>query len=104
MKIIWDSSELKLDDYSRLNIEYALNLEVTLVLIKNAEHFLDYKSLITLQIKNGHVLIDAETPQPIAKKLKNNLIQLQDSVSKLIQKDLVAWPSQLYAEAIGINS
>jgi hypothetical protein len=104
MHIIWDTSELKLDDYSRLNIEYALNLEITLILIKNAEHFLDYKSLITLQIKNGYIFIDAETPQPIAKKLKNNLIQLQDSVSNLIQKDLVAWPNQAFAEAIVIDS
>jgi len=60
-----------------INLEYAVRLQVVKILIKEAEHLMDYLSLIVVQIDayNGNVSIHQDTPEPLFSKIANGLEQ-----------------------------
>ena len=79
LKIIWKSLESGkgLDHFQRVELEYAVRLQVVKILIGEAEHLMEYLSLVVMQINpsNGYVLVNEETPEPLFSKIKNNLVQ-----------------------------
>ncbi|WP_375325535.1 hypothetical protein [Flagellimonas sp. GZD32] len=79
MKIIWKSSTSKkrLAYVQSLDLEYAVRLQVIRIMIAEAEHLMDYLSLITLEIntENGHVSVNEDTPEPLLSKISKNLVQ-----------------------------
>lgn len=60
-----------------VNLEYAVRLQVVKILINEAEHLMDYLSLVIMEINssNGHVSVHQETPEPLFTKISNNLEQ-----------------------------
>ena len=66
-----------LDHFQRVELEYAVRLQVVKILIGEAEHLMEYLSLVVMQINpsNGYVLVNEETPEPLFSKIKNNLVQ-----------------------------
>ena len=48
----------------KINLEYAARLQVVKILIKEAEHLMDYLSLVVIEINlsNGEVSVLEETP------------------------------------------
>ena len=81
MEIIWKEIEGKgtLGHEQKINLEYAVRLEVVKILIKEAEHLLDYLSLVFLDLdsSNGTVSVNSETPEPLFSKISRNLSQFQ---------------------------
>nr|WP_297787287.1 hypothetical protein [uncultured Allomuricauda sp.] len=79
MKIIWNNSagENPLNHADGINIEYAVRLQVVKILINEAEHLIDYLSLVEIEINpsNGHVLVHEGTPEPLFSIIANNLKQ-----------------------------
>ena len=61
----------------RINLEYAVRLQVVKILIKEAEHLMNYLSLVTIEINssNGNVSVHKETPEPLYSKIAINLEQ-----------------------------
>ncbi|WP_421813031.1 hypothetical protein [Flagellimonas sp.] len=79
MEIIWKNLKDKRALYHerKINLEYAVRLQVVRILIKEAEHLMDYLSLVVVQIDpgNGNVSIHRDTPEPLYSKIANNLEQ-----------------------------
>ncbi|WP_306012388.1 MULTISPECIES: hypothetical protein [unclassified Allomuricauda] len=79
MEIIWKHTENKtfLNHESRINLEYAVRLQVVKILIKEAEHLMNYLSLVGIQIdaSNGKVSVHPETPEPLYSKISDKLVQ-----------------------------
>ncbi len=79
MEIIWKNIEDK-DTWNHehsINLEYEVRLQVVKILIKEAEHLMDYLSLVVIEINssNGYVSVHEETPEPLFSKIANNLEQ-----------------------------
>ncbi|MAU17463.1 MAG: hypothetical protein CMH46_18200 [Muricauda sp.] len=79
LEIIWNNLQSKsaLPHEDRVNLEYAVRLQVVKILIKEAEHLMDYLSLISVEInlENGFVSVSDETPEPLFSMIANNLVQ-----------------------------
>ncbi|WP_421824147.1 hypothetical protein [Flagellimonas oceanensis] len=79
MQIIWKNLGGKnpLNHERSINLEYAVRLQVVKILINEAEHLMDYLSLVVMEINpsNGHVSVRQETPEPLFSKISNNLEQ-----------------------------
>ncbi|WP_318310465.1 hypothetical protein [Flagellimonas crocea] len=79
MEIIWKTSKNKygLGQERMVDLEYAVRLEVVKILIKKAEHLMDYLSLIVVEIDayTGQVTVHDETPQPLFSIVSDNLGQ-----------------------------
>jgi len=72
-------------------LEYAARLQVVKILIKEAEHLMNYLSLVGIQIdaSNGKVSVHPETPEPLYSKISDKLVQpnapnVQEPVSSLL--------------------
>ncbi len=76
VKINWKSTEdiNQQNSLHLLNLEYAVELQVILILIKEAEHLMEYRSLITVEVdpNDGGVSINDETPEPLFSILHRN--------------------------------
>jgi len=82
-----------LNQERKINLEYAVRLQVVRILIKEAEHLMDYLSLVVVQIDlyNGNVSIHQDTPEPLYSKIANNLEQpVPRSVSTVSSSVLAA--------------
>ncbi|MBR9853281.1 MAG: hypothetical protein GYB37_01715 [Algicola sp.] len=94
MKIIWKSSEVNkaLNHLQRVELEYAVRLQVVKILISEAEHLMDYLSLVVMQINpsNGHVSVHEETPEPLFSKISNNLEQPKPKKVAKVSSSLLA--------------
>lgn len=101
MKINWKSTEEidELNSLRLLNLEYAVELQVILILIREAEHLMEYRSLITVEVdpNNGEVCIDGDTPEPLYSILERNFhgfdTKLEKSLSihkKTVQPSFVS--------------
>lgn len=95
MEIIWKASTSKqqLAYVQRLDLEYAVRLQVIKILISEAEHLMDYLSLVTMEIdtKSGFVSVHGDTPEPLFSKISKNLVQpLQKAMPKIQNKTLAA--------------
>ncbi|MBO0330521.1 hypothetical protein [[Muricauda] lutisoli] len=79
MEIIWKNLGRKspLNHEHSIDLEYGLRLQVVRILIDEAEHLMDYLSLVVMEINslNGHVSVNEETPEPLFSKISNNLEQ-----------------------------
>ncbi|MBO0343179.1 hypothetical protein [Flagellimonas profundi] len=79
MEIIWKTSGRKSpwNHEHSIDLEYDLRLQVVRILIDEAEHLMDYLSLVVMEINllNGHVSVNEETPEPLFSKISNNLEQ-----------------------------
>ncbi len=88
LKIIWKSlgNDKALNHLRWGELEYAVRLQVVKILSCDAEHLMDYLSLVVIQIdpSNGHVLVGEETPEPIFPKKTN-----------LSSQNLKKWPRYL---------
>ena len=77
LELIWNNLGGKgtLDHERRINLEYAVRLQVVKILIKEAEHLMNYLSLVVIEINssNGHVSVHKETPEPLFSKIANKL-------------------------------
>jgi len=76
LEIIWKNLKDRraLHHERKINLEYAVRLQVVRILIKEAEHLMDYLSLVVVQIDpgNGNVSIHRDTPEPLYSKIANN--------------------------------
>ncbi|SDQ06859.1 hypothetical protein [Flagellimonas zhangzhouensis] len=95
MEIIWKSSTSKqqLAYVQRLELEYAVRLQVIKILISEAEHLMDYLSLITVEINAhyGSVSVHDDTPEPLLSMVSKKLVQpLQKASPKIKNKTLAA--------------
>ncbi len=86
MKINWKSTG-KINQQNSLhllNLEYAEELQVILILIREAEHLMEYRSLITVEVDpdGGQVSIDSETPEPLYSILERNFHGFDSKVEK----------------------
>lgn len=79
MEIIWNNLQSKraLPHDERVDLEYAVRLQAVKILIKEADHLMDYLSLISVEInlENGFVSVSDETPEPLFSMIANNLVQ-----------------------------
>ena len=87
LEIIWKniSGKSSLSQEDRINLEYAMRLQVVKIVIKEAEHLMGYLSLVIIEINtsNGNVSVHGDTPEPLYSRIANNLKQ---PVSKKISK------------------
>ncbi|MDF0715234.1 hypothetical protein PY092_03645 [Muricauda sp. 334s03] len=94
MEIIWKNIEGKstLNHERSINLEYAVRLQVVKILINEAEHLMDYLSLVVMEINpsNGHVSVHQETPEPLFSKISNNLEQPKTKENAKISSPLLA--------------
>lgn len=94
MEIIWKNlgNKSKLSHERRIDLEYAVRLQVTKTLIKEAEHLMDYLSLVVIEINpsNGYVSVNNETPEPLFSKIANNLEQPETKKSTMASTPLLA--------------
>ncbi|GLU43638.1 hypothetical protein [Allomuricauda sp. NBRC 101325] len=95
VEIIWkpSTSKQRLTFVQTLDLEYAVRLQVIKILIAEAEHLMDYLSLVTIEIdsKNGFVSVHDDTPEPLLSKIANNLVQpIQKTAPKIQNKALAA--------------
>lgn len=95
MEIHWRhlSAANALDQVQRINLEYAVQLQVIRILINEAEHLMDYLSLIVLDIdcRNGQVSVHNDTPEPLYALVERNFVQVnaaQEEVEKEVFSDL----------------
>lgn len=74
LKINWLGLE-KPNPFHLLDMEYHLQLQVIMVLIKEAEHLMDYLSLVIIDIdpKEGSLQINMDTPEPLRTILRKGL-------------------------------
>ncbi|WP_318342758.1 hypothetical protein [Flagellimonas baculiformis] len=72
MEIHWKS--FGNNPLQRIHLEYAVQLQVRMTLIKEAEHLMDYLSLVIVEVcaDNGTVSIGKETPEPLYSILARN--------------------------------
>ncbi len=79
MEIIWKNlgEKSQLNHEYLINLEYDVRLQVVRILINEAEHLMDYLSLVVMEINasNGYVSVHEETPEPLFSKISNNLEQ-----------------------------
>ncbi len=94
MKIIWKSLEGKsgLNHEHRINLEYDVRLQVVKILIREAEHLVDYLSLVVIEINpsNGYISVQEETPEPLFSKITNNLEQPKAKKVSKVSSPLLA--------------
>ncbi|MBO0321642.1 hypothetical protein J0X14_04990 [Muricauda sp. CAU 1633] len=101
MNINWKSTEEinKPNSLHLLNLEYAVELQVILILIREAEHLMEYRFLITVEVNpnNGQVSINEDTPEPLYSILERNFhgfdTKLEKSLSihkKTVQPSFVS--------------
>ncbi|MEZ4809416.1 MAG: hypothetical protein R2819_03575 [Allomuricauda sp.] len=82
MKINWKYITSK--DVSNLrqviDLEYALRLQVIKILIQEAEHLLDYLSLVVMEVDmNEHsIRVGDETPEPLYTLIQRNSDQFEE--------------------------
>ncbi|WP_228236223.1 hypothetical protein [Allomuricauda sp. M10] len=95
MEIHWRhlSAAKALDQVQRINLEYAVQLQVIRILINEAEHLMDYLSLIVLEIdcRNGQLSVHNDTPEPLYALVERNFVQVnaaQEEVEKEAFSDL----------------
>lgn len=77
----------------RINLEYAVQLQVVRILINEAEHLMDYLSLIVLEIdsNNGRVSVHDDTPEPLFSMVERNFVQvntIQEEATSKVYSDL----------------
>lgn len=86
VKINWKPTEgsNKTTPLQLLNLEYAVQLQVIKILIKEVEHLVQYQSLIVVEVdpKNGAVAINEETPEPLFSILQRNFHGFDSKVEK----------------------
>ncbi|WP_108423365.1 hypothetical protein [Flagellimonas amoyensis] len=72
MEIHWKS--FGKNPVQRIHLEYAVQLQVRMALIKEAEHLMDYLSLVIVEVcaDKGTVTIGTETPEPLYSMLQRN--------------------------------
>ncbi|WP_418500545.1 hypothetical protein [Flagellimonas sp.] len=72
MEIHWKS--FGKNPVRRIHLEYAVQLQVRMALIKEAEHLMDYLSLIIVEVcaDKGTVTINKDTPEPLYSMLQRN--------------------------------
>lgn len=79
LEIIWKNILGKdlLGQEDRINLEYAMRLQVVKIVIKEAEHLMPYLSLVAIEIdpSNGEVSVHGDTPEPLYSKIIRNLEQ-----------------------------
>jgi len=94
LEIIWKNIEEKgtLNHERSINLEYAVRLQVVKILINEAEHLMDYLSLVVMEINpsNGLVSVHQETPEPLFSKIHNNLEQPKTKENTKISSPLLA--------------
>ena len=76
MEIHWHSPAP--NALQRIHLEYEVQLQVRMVLIREAEHLMDYLSLIAVDISEGEGLlsIGSGTPEPLYSILRRNLAHI----------------------------
>ena len=78
MKIIWKTSASgkSANPVKRIDLEYEIRLKVIRILIQEAEHLMDYLSLIVLELdpNQGSVRVHEDTPEPLLSIVQNNLV------------------------------
>jgi hypothetical protein len=83
LEIIWKHTgeSIVLNHESKIDLEYAVRLQVVKILIKEAEHLMNYISLVGIQIdaSNGQISVHPETPEPLYSKIAVNLVQPKES-------------------------
>ena len=79
MEIIWKNLGAKNNcNHERsINLEYMVRLQVVKILIKEAEHLVDYLSSVVIEINSsdGCVTVHEDTPEPLFSKIASNLEQ-----------------------------
>ncbi|AEM69957.1 hypothetical protein Murru_0910 [Allomuricauda ruestringensis DSM 13258] len=94
MKIIWKNvaGKSKLNHEHIVNLEYAMRLQVVRILINEAEHLMDYLSLVVVEINlsSGYVSVHEETPEPLFSKIANNFVQPETQKASSSSSSLVA--------------
>nr|WP_288931489.1 hypothetical protein [uncultured Allomuricauda sp.] len=94
LELIWNNLGGKgtSDHERRINLEYAVRLQVVKILIKEAEHLMDYLSLVVIEINssNGYVSVHEETPEPLFSKIANNLEQPKAKKVSKVSSSLLA--------------
>ena len=72
-------------------MEYAVRLQVVKILINEAEHLMDYLSLVVMEINpsNGHVSVHQETPEPLFSKISKNLEQPKTKENSRVSSPLL---------------
>lgn len=72
MEIHWKS--FGNNPLQRIHLEYAVQLQVRMTVIKEAEHLMDYLSLVIVEVcvDNGTISIGKETPEPLYSILSRN--------------------------------
>jgi hypothetical protein len=98
VKIVWKSSKenTKITPLRLLNLEYAVQLQVIKILIKQVEHLMDYQSLIVVEVdpQNGAVCINKETPEPLYSILQRNFHGFDSKMEKTFSiREKVEHPS-----------
>ena len=98
MKINWKSNKEnnKVTPLRLLNLEYAVQLQVIKILIREVEHLLDYQSLVVVEVnpQNGAVRIDEETPEPLYSILNRNFHGFDPKLEKSLSiQEKTAHPS-----------
>lgn len=95
MEILWKhlSEPNGLGHVQRINLEYAVQLQVVRILINEAEHLMDYLSLIVLEIdsRNGMVSVHDDTPEPLYSMVERNFVQvstIQEEATSKVYSDL----------------
>ncbi|MEC3964930.1 hypothetical protein [Flagellimonas halotolerans] len=94
MKIIWKkvSGKSKLNHLHIVNLEYAVRLQVVRILINEAEHLMDYLSLVVIEVNSssGHVSVHEETPEPLFSKIADNFVQPETHKASRVSPSLEA--------------
>ncbi|KAB5488293.1 MULTISPECIES: hypothetical protein [Flagellimonas] len=70
-------------------MEYALQLQVRMILIKKAEHLMDYLSLVVVEAnaEEGTFCIGKDTPEPLYSILARNFDPTDSFVTSHIQEE-----------------
>lgn len=65
MEIRWMS--LDADPLLRIDLEYRAQLQIRMCLIREAEHLMDYLSLVVVELcpKTGTIALGGDTPEPL---------------------------------------
>jgi len=95
LEILWkhSSEPNRLGHVQRINLEYAVQLQVVRILINEAEHLMDYLSLIILEIdsRTGTVSVHDDTPEPLYSMVERNFVQvnrIHDGAASEVYSDL----------------
>lgn len=87
MEIHWKS--FGKNPVQRIHLEYAVQLQVRMALIKEAEHLMDYLSLVIVEVcaDKGTMTIGKDTPEPLYSMLARNFDSSGSFMTDHLQED-----------------